>query len=1032
MTSTSRQRLLATTLLAGTALFALPAAAQDAATQSAPAPSDQAAPEVSATVGSPDAQNPVTATGTPTQADGSPQEAEATGDIVVTGSRIASPAATAASPLQVIGAEQIQQAGVINVQDVLLQNPSFGAPGISRTNSSFATQSAGVATVNLRNLGEDRTLVLVNGRRFVSGVPGSQAVDLNVIPTQFIERVDVLTGGASAVYGSDAVAGVVNFVYKSKFDGVQLDAQTGVSEYGDGFDRQVNLLAGKNFADGRGNIMLFGGYSKQGTVLKRDRSTEAGSSAVDSTSRGAYVTGLDEELFTPQRPYLSGYAPQGRYYTGVGDAQRAFTYGQDGALRECVSTNGTGGCVNADGSVAGPDGFNRSDFRYLAVPVERYVAAGRANFEVAPALNLFLEGNYAKTKVSTVIEAFPLDSTFSNPRNSGQIAIQSVVGGVTYRNPFVPDAIFNAATDTDGDGLRDIYFDRRLEDFGPRTSRASRDTFRVAGGANGSFLADRFNYEVYGIYGQTSENQTGSGQFNTNRFFQALNSYRDPATGQIVCADAAARADGCVPANIYGPGTLASAQGYLAVPTTLSTKVTQTVFGGNVSGKLFSLFGADPVGFSVGTEYRRETSRNDFDLLTQQGLNGNNALPATSGRFHLWEGFGETIVPLLQDRPFFHALSIRGAVRVSDYSTVGTTVSYNYGGEWAPTSDIRFRVMQARSVRAPNINELFQGPQQNFPAVNDPCIGVTANTAGTLGTQCRSNAGVAANIAANGAFTPSQADIQGVTSFESGNPLLQEEKGDSFTAGVVLTPKSISALRNFVVTVDYFNIRIKDAIVQTPLQYVLNQCYEAANNAYCAQITRRPANVGPNTAGSIDQLTTTSLNSGGIKTQGIDTVITWRQNLADIGLAGTLGLRGSYTHLISGYTVPLPDADRDYFAGEIGASRDRFTVNGSYDIEGVGLTMTGTWLGQASLDDQLTGARPGTNPLYRVRPQFYLDSQVRFTVNDQFEFYVGGFNLLNNKPPYLADIGADAGQDTATSVYDPLGRRYYAGVRLNF
>ncbi|WP_294352446.1 TonB-dependent receptor [uncultured Sphingomonas sp.] len=1028
MTSTTRQRLLATTLLAGATLLATPSLAQDAAATSTQTPTGQAAPEVSAKLGDPNAQNPVAPTGTPTQANGDPQEAQSGSDIVVTGSRIASPTATAASPLQVIGAEQIQQAGVINVQDVLLQNPSFGAPGISRTNSSFATQSAGVATVNLRNLGEDRTLVLVNGRRFVSGVPGSQAVDLNVIPTQFIERVDTLTGGASAVYGSDAVAGVVNFVYKTKFDGVQLDAQTGISQYGDGFDRQVNLLAGKNFADGRGNIMLFGGYSKQGTVLKRNRSTEAGSSAVDSSSRGYAVTGEDADLFTPQRPYLSGYAPQGRYYAG----DSTFTYGQDGALRDCVSPNGTGGCVNADGSISGPDGFNRSDFRYLAVPVERYVTAGRANFEVSPALNLFLEGNYAKTKVSTVIEPFPLDSTFSNPRNSGQIPIQTVVGGITYRNPFVPDAIFNAATDTDGDGLKDIYFDRRLQDFGPRTSRASRDTFRVAGGANGSFLADRFNYEVYGIYGQTSENQSGTGQFNTNRFFQALNSYRDPTTGQIVCADTAARADGCVPANIYGTGTLASAQGYLAVPTTLSTKVTQTVFGGNVSGKLFSLFGADPVGFSVGTEYRRETSRNDFDLLTQQGLNGNNALPATSGRFHLWEGFGETIVPLLQDRPFFHALSVRGAIRVSDYSTVGTTVSYNYGGEWAPTRDIRFRVMQARSVRAPNINELFQGPQQNFPSVNDPCIGVTANTAGTLGTQCRSNAGIAANIAANGSFQPSQADIQGVTSFESGNPLLQEEKGDSFTAGVVLTPKSIPALRNFVVTVDYFNIRIKDAIVQTPLQYILNQCYQAANNDYCGQITRRPANIGPNTAGSIDQLTTTYLNSGGVKTQGIDTVITWRQNLADIGLTGTLGLRGSYTHLISGYTVPLPDADRDYFAGEIGASRDRFTVNGSYDIEGVGLTMTGTWLSQASLDDQLTGARPGSNPLYRVRPQFYLDSQIRFNVNDQFEFYVGGFNLLNNKPPYLADIGADTGQDTATSVYDPLGRRYYAGVRLNF
>ncbi|WP_084214999.1 TonB-dependent receptor plug domain-containing protein [Sphingomonas sp. Ant20] len=492
MTQAYRRSLLATSLLV--AVSTLPAAAQTA--PATPAATPEAAAQA-------EALEPATPTQTAT--DQNPQgatEAPA-GEIVVTGSRIASPSATAASPLQSVGIAQIQQAGAINVQDVLLQNPAFGTPGVSRTNSSFATQGAGVATVNLRNLGEDRTLVLVNGRRFVSGLPGSSAVDLNVIPTQFLENVDILTGGASAVYGSDAVAGVVNMIYKTKFDGIQLDGQVGMSQYGDGFDRQVNALVGKNFADDRGNIMLFGGYSKQGTVLKRDRFTEAGSSAVDSTSRG-YLTGNDAELFTPQRPYLSGFAPQGRYYAG----DSTFTYGQDGALRDCASANGTGGCVNADGTAAGPDGFNRSDFRYLAVPVERYVAAGRANYEVSPALNLFVEGNYAKTKVSTVIEAFPLDSTFSNPRNSGQIPIQTVVGGVTYRNPYVPDAIFNAATDTDNDGLRDIYFDRRLADFGPRTIRSSRDLFRIAGGANGKFLEDRFNYEVYGIYGQTKEDRS--------------------------------------------------------------------------------------------------------------------------------------------------------------------------------------------------------------------------------------------------------------------------------------------------------------------------------------------------------------------------------------------------------------------------------------------------------------------------------------------------------------------------------------------
>lgn len=1009
-----RRRLLTTTLFASATLIALPAAAQQNPTTPACDPARQDCSVQSPGVVPGDS---ITQSTTP----------EAPGeDIVVTGSRIASPGAVSASPLQTIGAAQIRQQGAINVQEVLQLNPVFGTPGISRTNSSFATQSAGVATVNLRNLGEDRTLVLVNGRRFVSGVPGSNAVDLNVIPTQFLDRVDVLTGGASAVYGSDAVAGVVNMIYKTKFDGLQIDGQFGISPQGDGADKQVNVLAGKNFADGRGNIMLFGGYSKQGTVLKRDRSTEAGSSAVDRTSLGGSVTGNDADLFTPT-VLLSGFIPGGRFYAG----DQRFSYGNDNVLTNCTTVS----C----------GGFNRSDSRYLAVPVERYVAAGRANFEVSRAFNVFLEGNFARTKVNTVIEPFPLSSDLVNIPTGGQIAIQSVVGGVTYRNPFVPDAIFNAATDTNGDGLKDIFFDRRLSDFGPRTSSATRDLFRIAGGINGKFLDDRFSYEAYGIYGQTVENQSGNGQFNSTRFTQALNAYRDPVTGTIQCADPAARAAGCVPANIYGINSLAPAAGYLAVPTSLATRVTQTVGGANVSGKLFSVFGADPIGINVGGEYRRETSSNTFDLLTQQGLNGNNALPSTSGSFDVYEGFAEVVVPLLQDRPFFHALSVRGAVRGSRYSTVGSTLSYNFGGEWAPTRDIRFRVMQARSVRAPNIDNLFAAPQQDFPSgLQDPCAGVTATATGTLATNCRAAPGVNANIAANtgvginpltgsaytNAFTLLQADVQGVTSFAGGNPQLQEEKGDSFTAGVVLNPRSILGLRNLVVTVDYFNIRIKDAIVSTPLQFILNQCYN--QNALCNLVVRRPNAIGGNSAGSLDAVNSSPINSGGVKTSGIDTVIDWRTNLSALGVGGNLNLHGAYTHLITGYTVPQPGSPVDYFAGEIGAPRDKFTIASGYDLNGFGLTMTGTWISQSSLDDQFTGARPGSNPAYRVRPQFYLDSQVRFQTRDGFEFYVGANNLLNNQPPFLADIGASAGQDTDAGTYDALGRRYYAGVRMKF
>ena len=234
-------------------------------------------------------------------------------------------------------------------------------------------------------------------------------------------------------------------------------------------------------------------------------------------------------------------------------------------------------------------------------------------------------------------------------------------------------------------------------------------------------------------------------------------------------------------------------------------------------------------------------------------------------------------------------------------------------------------------------------------------------------------------------------------------------------------------LRNLVVTVDYFNIRIRDAIVATPLQFILDQCYAQSNTALCSFITRRSAPQGANSAGSLNAVNSANTNSGGVKTSGIDTTINYRLK----GFGGDIGLRGSYTRLISGFNIPLvAQPTRDEFARELGASRDRFTAGFDFNHRaGVGLTMTGTYTGVAYLDDQLTGVAPG-NGLYRISPQFYLDGQIRFQVQDRFEFFLGANNLLDNKPPYLADIGASAGQDTDAGTYDALGRRYYAGFRI--
>jgi outer membrane receptor protein involved in Fe transport len=615
---------------------------------------------------------------------------------------------------------------------------------------------------------------------------------------------------------------------------------------------------------------------------------------------------------------------------------------------------------------------------------------------------------------------------------------------------------------TGGDGLRDIAFTRRLSDFGNRGSLAERDTFRIVGGLNGQ-LNEQFRYEAYYSYGQTSESQSGGGQVNVLNFRNALDVVTDVfdlngngSTTDAICRDAQARAQGCVPADVFnGAGRISpEATRYISAITNLTSFTSQSVAGANVSGSLFEL-PAGPLGVSVGGEYRKERARQTFDALTNAGLNGGNRLDNTEGEFDVKEAFGEVRVPLLAGQPFFHELTASGAVRVSDYSTIGTTTSYNAELQWSPFRDLRFRGVYARSVRAPNIGELFGGAGQTFPTgLQDPCLGVTNTTSGTLGTQCRADPGVRANIAANGEFTLNQADLQGVSGLDTSNPNLREEKGTSYTLGVVINPRSIGFLRNFAFTVDYFNIEIEDAITAIPRQFILDQCFQQADASFCQFITRRAAQEGANSAGSLDFVNATSNNSGGLKTTGIDLTASYRQNDLPFGLPGRINARVAYTHVLKGYVIPLEGADRDDFNREVGASRNRFNANLAYDVGDFGIALQGNYIGPAFLDDQFVTqftdfdtsgneiVGSDGNPVFlkardrraRIGSTFYLDGQVRWTPGDNFEFYVGGNNLLDTAPPPVITglPGNTTGAETDAGTYDAIGRRYYAGVRLKF
>ena len=977
--------------------------------------------------------------------------------IEVTGSRIRSLNADSPTPVQVLTAEDIAASGATNVQELLLKNPTMGTPTISRTNSNFSTASAAVATVDLRNLGTSRTLVLINGRRSVAGVPGESAVDLNTIPTEFVERIELLTGGASSTYGSDAVAGVVNIILKKNFQGLTFDAQTGASDEGDDKKSKVSVTFGSSSGNGRTNLMGHLAFSEQGAVYSRDRSM----SDVDQASVGAFFTGDPADVFTIRRPFFSSFAPQGRFFYSTPNPlfgtpptppsttprpeflRTSRTFDANGNIIP-FSTNGPAG----DG--VGATGFNRSAFRTIAIPTKRLLFSAKGDHAIDDQHSAFFEGTYAATQTKTRLEPFPLSSDDIFPATGGSIAadfpVLNTTTGVTtlMRNPMVPLGMYNRFTDTNGDGVREYDFTRRLAEVGNRGNIADRAFYRAVTGLKGD-LTKKFQYEAFVGFGSTTESQVSSGQVNVLNFRSALEAVPDVNdvngngnTTEAICRDVQARAQGCVPINVFGFNSISpAALAYINAPGLLATYTSQKLVGFNVTGEAFEL-PAGPVGVAVGGEYRKEYSRSEFDALQQAGLNAGNAIPRTEGDFSVREIYGEARIPLLKDKPFARSMSALLAVRGGDYSNVGNTTSWNAGIEWAVNSDVKFRATRALSTRAPNINELFSPPSETFPTgIIDPCRGVTAVSTGVTSDRCRAAVGVATNIADNaGVFAQSQADQQGIGGFNRGNPLLKAEDGKSLTMGMVFTPTMFPALRNFVFSVDYFKIDIEGAIVSTPRQFILDQCYGGGDTSFCQFVTRRATVVGANNAGSLEFIDSAATNSGGLETEGVDVAVTYAGKVGPGRLSGKL----AYTHLKSGSVTPLPGSAPDPFAGEVGAAKNRMTLGLGYNWNNFGIRTTTTYLGKSALDDQFiaqledaNGNTPAAGSL-TVAAKTYFDMQVTYDFAKRSQVYFGVDNLFGTKPPSIPSgvPGNTTGAETDAGTYDAIGRRYYLGLRMSF
>jgi iron complex outermembrane receptor protein len=973
-----RKLLLTATILA-TGTLSVPAFAQDAG---APASAAQ----------------PITAV-----------ESAATGDdaIVVTGSRIRRPDLESASPVAVIDSQQIQAQGIVNTQDLLAKLPQVGIPGLSRTNSNFLTTGNGVATINLRNLGDSRTLVLVNGRRFVPGVAGTSIVDVNNIPADFVERIEVVSG-ASAIYGSDAIAGVVNYVMKTDMQGITARAQYGLTSRGDNPNYTASITGGTKFGeDDRGSIIVNGTYSKDLGLLSNKR----GISAEDCSNLGC----------GPQS--YSSYSAQGRFQfrNGANESTNAGGYASN-----LFSFNPDNSVVTGSGT-----GFNRNSVRRISTPTERYLAAGAAQYKFSDSVTAFLEGTYAKTKSSSQIEALALDSGLD------------VGTGYAIDNPYVPAAIRQQIIARNSDGIADndvtsIAFRRRQNEVFSRSNTNDRDTFRIAGGFRGD-IAPKWSYEVSGVYGQLKD-RTSSQDIDITKYANALDAVTD-ATGTIVCRDAAARAAGCAPINLFGYNTAsAAASNYVQadVPREVSIKNTQFVANANVTGSLFALPYGD-VQVALGGEYRREKSSENWDALTNAGQNSGNQTPDTVGKFNVKELFGEIDIPLLKGLPFVNSLSLQGAARYSDYSTIGTVFSWNAGAEYSPVRGLRFRGNYAVANRAPNINELFSSASETFPSVQDPCDGVTAASTGTYANACRQIPAIAAAVRNGGTFQYSLADTQSINGFDGGNRNLQEEKGKTITLGAVIAPDQV---RGLSLTVDYFNIKLTNAIGIVPRATSIQQCLLTSEPQFCNNVIRY------DNTGYIKTVNAQNINIADTKTSGIDVNLRYGRALGLIS-DDRLDLSVLYTHTMKYKTQSDPAAPAYSGVGnlEYGAVfRDKVNATASYSAGPYSVNWTATYLSPmvdtvrdefAEYSDQI-GLAPEIAAHNEIKARIYHDVQLRARVGEesrQMEMFFGVTNLFDRKPPKLEDTvfyGTITGTTTAADVYDPIGRRFYVGAQLKF
>ena len=923
-----------------------------------------------------------------------PAQGAAVEEVVVTGTRIVREGYEAPTPLTVIGAAALETSADANIARTLFQMPVFAGTGIGGPNSTSLTNGGnGSDNANMRNLGPERTLVLMDGNRVVGSSASGQLVDTGGIPSQLVQRVDVVTGGGSAVYGSDAVAGVVNFILDREFTGIKGDVSGGITNYGDGANYTVKLSGGFAFGGGRGHVLLSGGSQynaggrgDEGRTWAHESNYLVVNPAWNATTNPTVPQYLRLDHVGVINQTLGGAVLSGPL--------KGTAFGQ-GGVPFTINT----GTLQSSNQFQGGD-WQIADARVLSDVLgweKRQDAFLRLSYDVTDNISAYVTSFWTRNHTKSIVSTTYTSTAASAPT-------------IKRDNAFLPASVLarmiaaNVTSFQVGGINPDLQV---IPDF-------NRMTQQNTVGLEGKFDAfgSNWKWDAHGTYGISNISQDNKGVWETQLWLNATDAVVNPATGTVVCRVKLTDPSSlCQPWNPLGQGVNigndAGRKYIMGQPIHANNKIELGDFAANISGDTFSL-PAGPVSLAVGIEHRIDTTHDhpNPDAIALLYLKGNPAF--IDAKQSVTEGSAETVVPLFKDMPFAVNWDLNAAVRATKYSLAGYVTTWKAGTTYSPIDDIKFRITRSRDIRAPNLYDLFLSGTNTISPIDDP-------------------------------FTKQRVFYRG---FATGNVNLKPEKADTTGIGVVLSP---SFLDGFTASVDYWNVSIKGAINSPSAASILNSCYDGSHPEFCAAITR-VAPVAPATIGQLDVIKSIPFNIGLQEMRGVDVESSYRFALSDFSpLEGDVSLHGNATFYLRNIIKDGIGVNNNAVGvnNNAGVPNWRLNVTANYTLDPISVQLTGRAVGKGKVSSayvQCTSACPpsvnGAQTLDNnsLPAAFYLDANV------QYKFEIGGAdttayfsarNIFNKDgvPIPTSAIYVNAGISGA-SIYDVAGTVFRAGLRF--